>query len=99
MTTCRETATLPGMGIILVQVLIAGTRGFRMDFALDPFEVLGVGSGATDREIKKQYRLLSKRFHPDLNPDQPETAEKFKQVQQAYESLMCSSTRRRLRKV
>jgi curved DNA-binding protein CbpA len=94
MTACRQTAALPGMGIIPLKPIIAGTKGFRMDFALDPFELLGVGSDATDREIKKRYRLLSKRFHPDLNPDEPETAEKFKQVQEAYEILMCSSTRR-----
>lgn len=70
-----------------------------MDIALDPYEVLGVGPDAAEQEIKKQYRLLSKRFHPDLNPDELETAEKFKQVQVAYESLICSSQRRRPRKV
>ena len=55
----------------------------------DPFKVLGVPSSATDEEIKKAYRQLSKKYHPDDNPDDPEAAEeKFKEVQEAYRQIV-----------
>ena len=57
----------------------------------DPYQVLGVSPNATDEEVKKAYRQLSRRYHPDANVNNPNAAqaeEKFKQVQQAYEEIM-----------
>jgi len=58
---------------------------------MDPYEILGVSHNATDQEIKKAYRALSRKYHPDANVDKPnanEYAEKFKQIQQAYQTIM-----------
>ena len=57
----------------------------------DPYKVLGVSPDATDDEIKKAYRKLCMKYHPDANIDNPnkaEAEEKFKEVQQAYETIM-----------
>lgn len=58
---------------------------------MDPYQVLGVSRGASDEEIKKAYRSLSRRYHPDANvnnPNKDQAEEKFKQVQQAYDQIM-----------
>ena len=58
---------------------------------LDPYSVLGVPRSATDDEVKKAYRRLSRKYHPDANinnPNKDQAEEKFKQVQQAYEQIM-----------
>ncbi len=53
----------------------------------DYYEVLGISKGASDDEIKKAHRKLAKKYHPDLNKDNPEAAEKFKELNEAYEML------------
>ena len=59
----------------------------RFEVAQDSLKILGLSYGATQQEIKKSYRKLAKRYHPDKNPDEPLAAEKFRQVQEAYEIL------------
>lgn len=57
----------------------------------DPYQVLGVSPGASDEEIKKAYRNLSRRYHPDANinnPNRAQAEERFKEVQQAYDQIM-----------
>jgi len=53
----------------------------------DYYEMLGVSRGASDTDIKKGYRKLAKKYHPDVNPDNPEAEQKFKEVTEAYEIL------------
>ena len=58
---------------------------------MDPYKVLGVSYNASEEEIKKAYRNLSRKYHPDVNvgnPNQKEYEEKFKEVQQAYNMIM-----------
>ena len=60
----------------------------------DYYEVLGVEKNATDEEIKKAYRKMAKKYHPDANPDNKQEAEaKFKEVNEAYETLSDSQKR------
>ena len=53
----------------------------------DPYKVLGVSPDASDEEIKRAYRNLAKKYHPDLNPGDQEAARKMQQVNAAYEQI------------
>ena len=57
----------------------------------NPYDVLGVSPNATDEEIKKAYRTLSRKYHPDANvnnPNKEQAEERFKEIQQAYNQIM-----------
>lgn len=58
---------------------------------MDPYKVLGVSPDASDEEIKKAYRQLSRKYHPDANinsPNKDQAEARFKEVQQAYDQIM-----------
>ena len=60
----------------------------------DYYEVLGVGKNAGDSEIKKAYRVLAKKYHPDMNPGDKEAEKKFKEASEAYAILSDPDKRR-----
>ena len=60
----------------------------------DYYEVLGVSKTASEQEIKSAFRKKAKEFHPDLNKDDPNAAEKFKEAQEAYSVLSDESKRK-----
>ena len=53
----------------------------------DYYEVLGVSKSADEKEIKKAYRRVAMKYHPDRNPDDPDADDKFKEATEAYEVL------------
>ena len=53
----------------------------------DYYEILGLQKNASDQEIKKAYRKLAIKYHPDKNPDDKEAEEKFKEAAEAYSVL------------
>jgi len=59
----------------------------------DYYEVLGVGRNASEEDVKRAYRKLAVKFHPDKNPDDPHAEEKFKELGEAYDVLMDSDKR------
>ena len=60
----------------------------------DLYELLGVSRDASDQEIQRAYRKLALKYHPDKNPDDPQAAEKFKRVAEAYDILSDAEKRR-----
>lgn len=61
----------------------------------DYYEILGVPRNAKEDEIKKSYRKLARKYHPDLNPNNKQAEEKFKEIQEAYEVLSDSDKRKK----
>lgn len=54
----------------------------------DYYEILGVDKGADEKDIKKAYRRVAMKYHPDRNPDDPDADDKFKEATEAYDILM-----------
>ncbi len=61
----------------------------------DYYEILGVARTAREEDIKKAYRKLARKYHPDLNPNNKQSEEKFKEIQEAYEVLSDAEKRQR----
>ena len=60
----------------------------------DYYEVLGVDKNADEAALKKAYRVLAKKYHPDMNPNNPEAEKKFKEAREAYAVLSDPEKRR-----
>jgi len=60
----------------------------------DYYKILGVDKNTSSNDIKKEYRKLAKKYHPDLNPDNPKAQEKFKEINEAYEVLSDEAKRK-----
>lgn len=65
---------------------------------MNPYEILGVSKTSTDDEIKKAYRNLAKKYHPDLNPDNKEAEQSFKKVSVAYGLIGTKEAREKFEK-
>ena len=65
-----------------------------MDYR-DYYKVLGVDKGASDKDIKRAYRRLARKYHPDVNPDDKQAEERFKELNEAYQVLSDSEKRQK----
>ncbi|HRA74302.1 MAG TPA: DnaJ domain-containing protein, partial [Flavobacterium sp.] len=62
---------------------------------IDYYKVLGIDKSATEAEVKKAYRKLARKYHPDLNPNDKEAEQKFKEVNEANEMLSHPENRKK----
>jgi len=62
---------------------------------IDYYQILGIKKSATDKEIKKAYRKLARKYHPDLNPNNKEAEKKFKEINEANEVLSNAENRKK----
>ncbi len=62
----------------------------------NPYVTLGVSQNASQQEIRKSFRALAKKYHPDVNPGNPEAEEKFREINEAYEILSDERKRSKL---
>jgi len=62
------------------------TEGWHMEYK-DYYKILGVARGASADEIKKAFRKLARKYHPDVNPGDKKAEAKFKEINEAYEVL------------
>ncbi|MBQ2865172.1 MAG: J domain-containing protein [Clostridia bacterium] len=58
----------------------------------DPYKVLGISPDATDEEVKKAYRKMAKKYHPDLNPGDKDAEQKMKEINEAYDRIKSGNT-------
>jgi molecular chaperone DnaJ len=65
--------------------------------ALDYYRILGVKSTSTLEEVRRRYRVLARRHHPDLNPNDPEAAARFRLVVEAFEAILAAKARTKKR--
>ena len=65
-----------------------------MDY-IDYYKTLGITKSATEADIKKAYRKLARKYHPDLNPNDKEAEKKFKEINEANEVLSDSENRKK----
>src|SRR5215813_12060697 len=65
-----------------------------MDYK-DYYKVLGVARGASSEEIKKAFRKLARKYHPDVNPGDKKAETRFKEINEAYEVLSDSDKRKK----
>ncbi|MFW5772875.1 MAG: DnaJ domain-containing protein, partial [Phototrophicaceae bacterium] len=63
--------------------------------AHDYYRILGVSRNASDEDIKRAYRRLAKQYHPDANPNNPAAETRFKEINEAYATLVDSAKRSR----
>ncbi len=62
---------------------------------IDYYKTLGIAKTASDKDIKKAYRKLARKFHPDLNPNDKEAEKKFKEINEANEVLSNPENRKK----